>query len=135
MSGVGGWSTYIDITADGSFSGYHHEWDWDHMEDNNPLCLYSFTGQFSTPEQINEYTYSMRLEQKEVDQNNKEDICYISGLGDGEEFLIYLPGAPLDELPEEFVWWVRSPMGIKEEDTSLPSYGLYNVTEEVGFFD
>lgn len=126
-SGVGGWSTYIDITADGSFSGDYHVWDWDHMTDDDPLYQDSFTGQFSKPEQVNEYTYSMKLEQLEVDLD-------LLGLG-GEEFLVYLPGAPLDELPEEFVLWVKAPWSIKEEDTVLPCYGLYNVNEQCGFFE
>ena len=57
-SGVGGWSTYIDIAADGSFSGVYYAWDWEHMADDNPLRYFSFTGQFSKLEQVNEYTYS-----------------------------------------------------------------------------
>ena len=69
----------------------------------------------------------MKLEQSEVDSD-------LLGL-DGEEYLVYLPGAPLGELPEEFVLWVTAPRGLKEEDTVLPWYGLYNVSEQCGFFE
>ncbi len=126
-SGVGGWSTELCVAADGSFSGAYYAWDWDHMTEEDPLCYLSFTGQFSKPEQVNEYSCSMKLEQIDVDGD-------LLGL-EGEEYFVYLPGAPLEELPEEFLFWVRNSNGLTLDDTTLPTYGLYSVKEECGFFE
>ena len=53
------------------------------------------------------------------------------GMEDAEEFLFFLPGAPVSELPEEYMDWVTSAYGTI--DTYLPFYGLYNVNTEEGF--
>ena len=49
-----------------------------------------------------------------------------------EEVLIYLPGAPVSELPEEYINWVRNDM-VDPDAVELSFYGLYNVTEQNGF--
>lgn len=144
MSGVGGWCTELHVATDGSFSGYYHTSVYG-GEDGNEWTVYfcDFTGRFSTPEKVNEYTYSVKLEElvkEPAEKTITEDGVFIPddiavGIEGGEEFLIYLPGAPLDELPEEFLLWVTAPMMVTDEDTTLPYYGLYNVEEQTGFFD
>lgn len=138
-SGAGGWATELVVAADGSFSG-----DYQDMEmGGNPPCTYfcHFHGQFSLPEKVNEYTYSVKLERLETGEDKEEldvdGMLWIPsdayGMEGGEEFLIFLPGAPLDELPEYFVLW--SAHGYDSwNDSVLPDYGLYNVAERQGFF-
>jgi hypothetical protein len=93
---------------------------------------------------VDEYTYSMELDtisvEKEAGEEWIEDnVRYVAsepyGFDNGEEFLLYLPGAPMDELPEEFVYWISMPRAWDSYSTpdELPCYGLYNVNGEYGF--
>jgi len=52
------------------------------------------------------------------------------GLEDTEELLIYLPGAPLGELPQEFRGWVDH----GDQGEALLSYALNNEAHQQGFF-
>ena len=51
--------------------------------------------------------------------------------------MIYLPGMPIEELPEGYLSWVRNNWFMDSEftktETKLPFYGLYNVNSEQGF--
>lgn len=145
MSGAGGWSTELSIKEDGTFTGgYYAHWiSWEHDEAWE-LYVCEFSGRFSEPQKVNAYTYSTQLEELNIEPGEQGlentpltqvDEGYAPGIAGGEEFLVYLPGAPLDKLPEEFLLWVRAPHGIEEEDTALPNYGLYNVNEQQGWFE
>ena len=46
--------------------------------------------------------------------------------------MLYLPGAPLAELPEEFVLWTQL-QGWPEEVETLPCYGICNAAQKAGF--
>ena len=140
-SGAGGWATVLQINADGSFSGEYHDSDMGVSGVGYPggtqyYC--AFQGRFAVPVQVNEYTYSTRIESMNyANEVGTEQINggvrYIYsdayGLMNGEEILIYLPNAPLSELPEEFKNWV----GRRGNQGELTFYGLYNVTEQTGF--
>ena len=71
----------------------------------------------------------------------KDEIRYIYsdayGLDDPREILIYLPGMPIEELPEGYLSWVRNNWFMDSEftktETKLPFYGLYNANSEQGF--
>lgn len=138
-SGAGGWATLMTIKADGSFSGQFFDGDLGVTGDGYPngtMFLCNFTGQFTQPVKVNEYTYSMQiLELNYAEEVGKEEIkdgmlyCYtdIYGLEEAEDILIYLPGAPLTELPEEFRSWIYT------TDTELPFYALNNEALQYGF--
>ena len=64
---------------------------------------------------MNDYTYSVRIARIDYERAVGEEAFadgfhyYYTeprGLEDTEELLIYLPGAPLGELPQEFRGWV-----------------------------
>lgn len=145
MSGAGGWSTELYVAEDGSFEGCYY---WHRIAEENDLWeMYDckFAGKFGPPKKVNEYTYSIQLEELTIGPaeqgiEGSENFVQVDeeaapGIEGGEEFLIYLPGAPLDELPEEFVWWVDLVTGIADDDITLPWYGLYNVNEQLGWFE
>ena len=52
------------------------------------------------------------------------------GLEAAEEILVYLPGAPLGELPQEFRGWVDH----GDQGEALLSYALNNEAHQQGFF-
>lgn len=143
-SGAGAWWTELHIHEDGTFEGLHHDSDMDTGEDYPDGTVYycNFSGKFTRPEKVNDYTYSMRIENLECEQEEgmveiMDGVRYIGsyayGLDDAEELLIYLPGSPLRELPEEYLRWVGYYDLESTTETTLPYYGIYNVTPEYGF--
>lgn len=135
-SGAGGWRTTLLIQPDGSFSGSYS--DFDAMPPTIRYC--NFSGQFSEPEQVDEYTYSMTMESITLENTPGEESYssethYIAsapyGLEEANEVLLYLPGKKVSELPESFLTWSHGPISWEAE--TLPFYGLYNVEEGYGF--
>ncbi len=141
-SGAGGWRTELNIAPDGSFSGHFQDFNAEDGEGyQGVLFISDFTGTFSQPTYVNEYTCAIRLEHLDYAHEPREEIVngVLHSYGDpfgisgGEEFLLYLPGAPLEELPQEYRGWVGYYDLTMTEDKVLPFYGLYNVAQECGF--
>lgn len=142
-SGVGSWGTWLYVGEDGSFSGIFEDHDNETGEGypNGILYWCNFTGTFSQPERISPYACALTVETLEfetepgtVEIRNQEK--YVAdeprGLSLGDEILLYLPGAPIEELPEEFRYWSHVAYD-PPADGKLPFYGLYNETQEVGY--
>lgn len=144
-SGAGAWATQLSIRPDGSFSGEYHDSDMgDRCDDypNGTRYQCTFSGSFSQPVKINDYTYSMQILSisyvNEPDTSEiKDDTLYHYttpyGLDETDSLLVYLPGAPLAELPEGYRSWVGYYYLENTTDTTLPYYGLYNEAEAEGF--
>lgn len=143
-SGVGGWATVFNVDTDGSFKGSYHDSDMGDVGEGYPNGTFyfcSFSGRFTKPKKINDYTYSVKIaSMKYDDQVGTEEFAdgmkYVYtepyGLEDADEILIYLPGSPISKLPEPYMEWVRNAI-INENETVLPFYGLYNKKLEYGF--
>ena len=135
-SGAGAWDSTLILSEDGSFVGNYHDADAGDSGDGYPngtLYYCDFYGKFTQPEKINDYTYEMQLEniatkETEGDTEIKGGVKYIytgpAGLEEVYDLYIYLPGAPLDELPERFLDWAS--IGLTDEDTTLPFYVIFN---------
>lgn len=142
-SGVGAWATELKIAADGSFSGVYRDSDMGAIGEGYPngtLYYCAFSGQLAPLEQVNEYTYSTRIQSMETEnepdtQALRDGVRYLYsfpyGLDGAEELLIYLPDAPLEQLPAEYRSWVG--YYSLPEDGRLPFYGLYNEAAQYGF--
>lgn len=133
-SGAGAWCTVLTVHNDGTFEGEYRD------SDVGSMWLCNFTGKFSEPIKVNDYTYSVWLEQiklegvpgtEEIKDGIKLMYSNPYGLDDAEELLFYLPGAPVRELPEGYQSWMRSYGDYI--GTELPFYGLYNVNGEQGY--
>lgn len=147
-SGAGGWGTTLTLYSDGRFEGSYVNGESvaapEYPRGTSYIC--KFSGQFSGITRISDYAYSMRLEElayeTETDKTWIEDgIRYIGadalGIAGGEEFILYLPDTPPEELDEEFLYWWpdyylwnRSAGSVKK----LYSYGIQNVNTSQGFF-
>ena len=145
-SGAGAWSTQLNIHADGSFSGEYWDMDMGSSGDGYPNGTQygnTFTGTFTDLKKVNDYTWSMKLDKiNYAYEIGKEEILdqilysYTEayGLDGADEVDIYLPGAPVDQLPEEFLQWACSNYDrFEAEENGLPCYGLYNVEGAEGF--
>lgn len=135
-SGAGAWATTMMIHADGSFDGVYYDSDMDIQY----YC--AFHGQLMPPVKVNEYTYSTQIsaisyENEVGTEESRDGIRYIYseayGLQDAEDILIYLPGAPLAELPQGYRDWVGYHDISDKEETGLPFMGLYNENAQCGF--
>ena len=142
-SGAGAWSTELYLNDDGTFTGYYHDSDMGVTGDGyrgGTVYICEFSGKFTDPVQVDEYTYSMELEylnvETEGDPYIENEVLYVPsepyGLDNADEFLIYMPGAVLSELPEDFLNWSFISTEIR---TTIPSgvYGIYNVSGQEGF--
>ena len=57
----------------------------------------------------------------------------VYGLEDAEDILIYLPGAPLEKLPQEFRSWIEYYELSGDSGMELPFYALNNESQQEGF--
>ena len=142
MSGAGGWATYIRINPDGSFTGDYHDSEIGDAGDDYPDgtiygCL--FHGQLTLGEQVSDYAWSVHVDAVEMDEGQvpeaiEDGVRYVTiepyGLTAGNDMLLYLPGTPVDELPEDFLLWAHL---IGSDETELANYGLYDEAADTGF--
>lgn len=145
-SGAGGWGSYLTLYQDGFFEGLFHHSELEETGDDYEVTFYScrFSGQFTDILQINDTTFSMRLEGlttadpvgKEWIEDNARYICAEPvGMIDGREFLFYLPQTPLTGLSEEFLsWWPYRYLEDSDSFETLSCYGIRNMATEEGFF-
>lgn len=116
------------------------------MYPHGTVYICRFSGRFSEPTQISDYAFSMYLEELTMEQPvGKEWIedamrftaCDPIGMIDGEEFILYAPGTPVDELSGEFrdTWWPGAWLWRSGELSQLNCWGLCNVNTEEGFFE
>lgn len=72
-SGVGAWSTIMEIHEDGSFEGNFHDSDMGDSGEGYPngtVYFCDFRGQFSEPVRVNEYTYSAEIQNMELERES-----------------------------------------------------------------
>lgn len=140
-SGAGGWWTELYVQTDGTFYGQYHDSEMGSVGEGYPhgTCyVCEFEGKFAAPAQMSEYVYSTSIETINYEEPNKEyiedEIKYITsipyGLDNAGEILIYLYGAPREEIAEGFISWMP---GCEMTTDTLECYGIYNVNEEAGF--
>lgn len=145
-TGASAWGTVICLNADGSFTGNYHDSEMGMGGDGYEMTVFEsvFSGKFKDIEKIEDYAYSMKLDcvetktpawdEKIEDWDGvlvKTVAAEAFGIEGGEDFILYLPHTPVDELDEEFLWWNFEK---ENEDGLLGRYGLYNINECAGFF-
>ncbi|MBQ3547142.1 MAG: hypothetical protein IJA44_01540 [Clostridia bacterium] len=150
-SGVGAWYTKLTIHANGSFSGEFHDSNMGEIGDDYPngtTYECKFSGYFSNPQKVNDYTYSLTLETIEIEgeigesriadgmlykTSSPHGLMNVDDTGYAKEFLLYTPNAPTSEMREEFLSWWPERFGA-DPNGQLLIYGLQNVETSDGFF-
>jgi len=147
--GHGAWFAEIDLASDGSFCGYFYDAN---MGETGPgysdgtryYC--AFDGEFTSLRKVGNYEYSMICQSMEQEGTPgetviDEDIRYITatppGFRNGVEFILYLPGKRVSELPDAFKQWVGldSAWGVDFDNMEVyPYFGLYQVEDKFGFY-
>ena len=143
-SGVGAWYTSMRIAEDGTFTGDFHDSEMGDAGDAYPYgTVYGcfFHGKMTLGAQVDEYTWTVHIDEVELDEGQvpeaiEDGIRYVTsdpyGVKAGRDMLLYLPGTPVENLTEDFLFWAHLYF-YETEITELPSYGLYDAEEDVGF--
>lgn len=143
-SGAGGWETVITINSDGTFTGEYKDSEMGDTGENYPngtMYICNFKGKFTSPKQVDEYIYSMKLEYLDQEKNlgdeyYEEGTRYLVsepyGFDHADEFLIYFPGIAIANLPDGFTNWLNAFLNVQTTEI-FPYYGIYNVGGEKGF--
>lgn len=145
-SGAGSWGTTLTLYSDSHFEGSYESHDNlsapEYPHGVQYVCR--FSGQFGAITQLNEYSFSMQLEELayeiQVDTTWIEDqMLYVAaealGVADGKEFILYLPDTKTEGLNEEFLyWWPKYYLWREGSVNTLSGYGIYNVNTGHGFF-
>lgn len=144
-SGVGGWATELELLPDGSFTGQFHDSDMGDTGKNYPngtMYLCSFSGRFKDPVQLGFYTWSFTLDELGWDKLIGEEeiidgVRYVYaepyGLEESKNFQVFLPGVPIDDLPEDFMTWASLGLYDDPDTAMLPFCGIYNADKGYGF--
>lgn len=118
-SGVGAWSTELNINDDFTFSGMYHDSELGLTGEKNPngtVIICEFTGKFLTPEKIDDYTYKLSIDSLSL--KNKDGYVYYNdgieyecvgepyGFDGCREFYFYTKGKETSDLTEEFLSWI-----------------------------
>ena len=143
-SGAGAWATTFELNPDGTFTGQYQDSD---MGDTGPgyengtVYIAQFSGKFTEPQKVDDYSYTMKLDHLDVqgtagESYIQDNVRYVYsdayGFDDADVFWIYLPGYPLEDLPEEFLIW--SSIDTQAYDAIPASmYGIYNEGGQEGF--
>ena len=142
-SGAGAWNTELVMEEGGAFTGYYHDSEMGETGDGYPDgtvygCL--FHGQFSDPQQVDEYTWtvkvSVELDEGQVPEAIEDGIRYVTsapyGLEKAETVTVWLPGTPVEGLPEAFMFWSHL-ADINPAAKEIPYYAIWSEADEAGF--
>lgn len=143
-SGVGGWGTQLRIGENGSFSGNFEDND-DETGDGSYGVRYwcNFTGTFSQPEWLSPYACTLTVESLEFEAEPgtvelRNQVKYVAdeprGLGLGEKWIFYLPGASTEGMTEDFLYWITGMNPHPPVDGCLTAYALENTNQEIGYY-
>lgn len=142
---VGG-QTSMRIQEDGSFSASYYAMDMeDTGEDYQGGTMYygSGFGQIAEPVRVDDYTYKAKVESITYSEVGEESLqggmrmvyTEVYGLEEAEEFMIYLPGKKVTQLPEAYIESVKEQLCDENGNMpeTLPFYGIFNESTQTGF--
>lgn len=150
-SGVGYWSTQLELKADGTFTGQYHDQNAGESGNGYDGTTYvsTFSGRFINPKKINSYTYSFELSEIKYDKTpGTEEINAMGnsdykmrtvyseayGLKGAKTIYAYTEDAPVSKLPEGFTSWVEHLRNKETKNNTKLSYKcLYAVEPECGW--
>lgn len=142
-SGAGAWDTALTLTGS-RFTGSYHDSEMGDAEKEYPNgtvygCL--FHGELSYLGQIGEYAFALKCESLELDEGQlpeviEDSVRYVTsqpyGLENAELLTLYMPGCPVDSLPEELLPWLHL-SDFQGDGSVLQTYVLYSPADESGF--
>ena len=147
LIGVGNWATDFTIESkEGAFSGEYYDLNMGEDGDEYPggtMYRSRFKGEFTKPEKLDEYTYTMRINKIETEE--PENLEYIEnemkivttppyGLMYAEEIYIYLPGTFIYDMPEYVRDWIYVDE-LNDDYLSENQWVIYSPEDEAVFIN
>ena len=142
-SGVGAWGTELIMEENGAFTGSYHDGEMGEAGEGYPDgtvygCL--FHGQLSEPVQVNETTWTAKIavepDEGQVPETVEDGVRYVTsspyGVEQAETVTVFLPGTPVEGLPEELLFWTH----LQETDPNaavLPFFVIWSEADGAGF--
>lgn len=120
-SGAGGWFTVMSVSKDGDIKGNYNAPVSGYTGPDHPngqVFVSDFTGKFTDLIKVNDYEYKMTLTNLDYPKSGttkivngvKIETTEPYGIADkkspGKEFILYLPGRPVQDLPEAVGNWI-----------------------------
>lgn len=145
-SGVGAWCTDITFGENGAFTGEFHDSDMgdaDDMYPNGTVYGCRFSGRLSAIVSVDDTAWRLTVSELTMDEGQapeaiEDGIRFITtepyGLSLGDEVILYLPGTPVEGLPEEFIFWTHINL-IDPQADALPFLSLWNEAADSGFVE
>ena len=121
MSGAGAWSSDLMMQEDGRFVLNYHDSDMGSSGEGYDATIYvcEASGRFDQVQKINDTTYTMRLAEIAIEnqpgtewitEESGARVRYVAsdpyGLDNTETVTVYLPGTPLDAIPDDALFKV-----------------------------
>ena len=143
-SGVGAWSTDLEILADGSFIGSFHDSEMGEIGEGYPdgtIYGCSFSGRMTVVERVDENTWKIRIDALALDEGQvpeaiEDGIRFVTtepyGISEGDEMLLYAPGTPLDALSEDMLFWAHV-LDRENPPAALDAWFLSSEQNDSGF--
>ena len=142
-SGAGAWGTELTMGENGAFTGNYHDSEMGETGEGYPDgtvygCM--FHGLLTDPQPVDEYTWTVRvsvaLDEGQVPEAIEDGIRYVTsppyGLEKAEKVTVFLPGTPVEHLPEAFIPWSHL-LETDPEAKELPCYAVWSEADEAGF--
>ncbi len=143
-SGVGAWSTDLQIQTDGAFTGEFHDSEMGETGEDYPdgtIYGCTFSGRMSLTERLDENTWKVRVDTLALDEGQvpeafEDGIRFVTtdpyGLCAGDEMLLYGPGTSLDVFSEDMLFWTHV-QDQEDPPAELDTWFLYSEKNESGF--
>ena len=138
-SGAGAWRTTLDILPDGTFGGYYSDLDMGDVGEGYPegteyVC--DFSGNFTLPVKTGDNEYLLVCEFKTQEGTPGEEVItggvrtitatpYGMEIDESDQFILYMPGKKISEMPEGLLEGVRPYADFEGQDT-IGFYMIYN---------
>ena len=152
-SGAGGWMSLLELHPDGTFSGKYEDQNAIAMSAPESMLdsitegetnLSEFTGRFENMRRVSDVEYVMELaeityarepgEQELVD-GMWMNYCEAYGLSGAKEVRVYLPGRSTSDFSDSLAWWLTVPYGLDALPDQLEGWCLYNVEEDLAYYE
>ena len=142
-SGVGAWSTDLQIRQDGTFSGEYHDSDMGDAAEAYPdgtVYYCSFTGRMSLIGPIDDNTWLIIVNEVTTGEPEQEMIIdgirFVNtkpyGITEGDAMQIYRPGTTVAGFTDSMKLWAHL-YDYGEPVDTLPTWFMYSYQTDCGF--
>ena len=136
--------TRLVLTDDGKFTGmFEYTYIDDPAGAAQPCYKVSkFNGELTSPVKMNDHQYALdvgelsyrtKIGTSETKGRYRYEYTLPEHIQSNDRFYLYLPGTPMDEIPDDALKWLHWERYVEKDQKTLPMFILYNRTDGSGF--